>query len=401
MYCKKVKVKSGLVWECVEDGPPNPATGKRRQIKRRGKTRIEAKQRVEEILTSLQDDGIDYRLSNVMTFERVATTWLEVYAATGVKRGSIRIREKEINLLNEYLARAPITDITHYMYQNLLIDLDKRGYARTTISGVNTCANMIFKYAKRNKLIKENPREDAIVPKRKVSIKDLEENKNSIRGSYFESEELDEFLNTVLTVGLDLDKEWFFTLAFSGMRPGELVALKKSDLDFDNNTIRISKTLYSEKNNMKEYMLDTTKTSKSRIIDMDESIMKMLKQLVRSNNRHKMKYRTVVEDFHDEDFVFQRYNGYPFLTKNLSSRMKRLLKSSEVKKELTPHSFRHTHISMMTEAGAELSTIMERVGHVDPNTTLKVYTHVTEKMKVTSIKNVTAHHTNILEKLSF
>lgn len=399
MYCKKVKTKSESVWECVEDGPPNPATGKRRQIKRRGKTRTEAKQRVEEILNSLQDDGIDYRVSTVMTFERVATTWLEVYAATGVKRGSIRIREKEINLLNEYLARAPITDITHYMYQNLLIDLDKRGYARTTISGVNTCANMIFKYAKRNKLIKENPREDAIVPKKKVSIKDLEE--NSIKESYFESEELDKFLNAVLTIGLDLDKEWFFTLAFSGIRPGELVALKKSDLDFNKNTIRISKTLYSEKNNMKEYVLDTTKTNRSRIIDMDESIMKMLKQLVRSNDRHKMKYRTVIEDFHDEDFVFQRSNGYPFLTKNLSDRMKRLLKFSEVKKELTPHSFRHTHISMMTEAGAELSTIMERVGHIDPNTTLKVYTHVTEKMKVTSIKNVTDHHTNILEKLSF
>src|SRR5690625_1925984 len=399
MYCKKVKTKSGSVWECVEDAPPNTATGKRRQIKRRGKTRTEAKQRVEEILNPLQDDGIDYRVSTVMTFERVAKTWLEVYAATGVKRGSIRIREKEINLLNEYLAREPITDINHYMYQNLLIDLDKRGYARTTISGVNTCAIVIFNYAKRNKLIKENPREDAIVPKKKVSIKDLEE--NSIKESYFESDELDKFLNAVLTVGLDLDKEWFFTLAFSGMRPGELVALKKSDLDFNKNTIRISKTLYSENNNMKEYVLDTTKTNRSRIIDMDEAIMKMLKQLVRSNDLHKMKYRTVIEDFHDEDFVFQRKNGYPFLTKNLSDRMKRLLKFSEVEKELTPHSFRHTHISMMTEAGAELSTIMERVGHIDPNTTLKVYTHVTEKMKVTSIKNVTDHHTNILEKLSF
>src|SRR5699024_2728433 len=308
-------------------------------------------------------------------------------------RGSIRIREKEINLLNEYLARAPITDITHYMYQNLLIDLDKRGYARTTISGVNTCANMIFKYAKRNKLIKENPREDAIVPKKKVSIKDLEE--NSIKESYFESEELDKFLNAVLTVGLDLDKEWFFTLAFSGMRPGELVALKKSDLDINKNTIRISKTLYSENNNMKEYVLDTTKTNRSRIIDMDESIMKMLKQLVRSNDLHKIKYRTVIEDFHDEDFVFQRKIGYAFLTK------KRLSKVTKIEKKWNPHNFRHKHISMMTEAGAELSTIMERVGHIDLNTTFKIYTHVTEKMKVTSIKNVTSHHTNILEKLSF
>src|SRR5699024_1874249 len=129
MHCKKVRTKSESVWECVEDGPPNPATGKRRQIRRRGKTHAETKRRVEEILNSHQDYGIDYRVSTVMKFERVATTWLEVYAATGVKRGSIRIREKEINLLNEYLARAPITDITHYMYQNLLIDLDKRGYA--------------------------------------------------------------------------------------------------------------------------------------------------------------------------------------------------------------------------------------------------------------------------------
>src|SRR5699024_11934572 len=128
-------------------------------------------------------------------FERVATTWLEVYAATGVKRGSIRIREKEINLLNEYLARAPITDITHYMYQNLLIDLDKRGYARTTISGVNTCANMIFKYAKRKKLIKKNPREDAIVSKKKITIKDIEE--NSKKKSYLKSKEREKYINTV------------------------------------------------------------------------------------------------------------------------------------------------------------------------------------------------------------
>lgn len=399
MYCRKVKVKTGHVWECVEDGPRNTATGRRRQIKRRGKTKIEAKQRVENLIKSLEEDGIDHRMTSNMTFEKVANTWLEVYAATGVKRGSVRIREKEVNLLNYYLAQAPISEITHYMYQNLLIDLDKRDYARSTISGVNTCANMIFKYAKRNKLIKENPREDAIVPKKKISIKELEE--NSIEDSYFENDELDRFLNAVLTIGLNLDKEWFFTLAFSGMRPGELIALKKSDLNFKNNTIRISKTLYNENNNMKDYTLDTTKTNRSRIVDMDDHIMKMLKSLIKANDMHKMKYRTLLEDFHDENFVFQRENGYPFTVKNISSRMKRLLKFAKISKRLTPHSFRHTHISMLTEAGAELPTIMLRVGHIDPNTTLKVYTHVTEKMKVTSMENVTSHHSNILKKLSF
>src|SRR5699024_11301818 len=101
-------------WECVEDAPPNPATGKRRQIKRRGKTRTEAKQRVEEILNSLQDAGIDYRVSTVMTFEKVAHTWLEVYAATGGKRGSIRIREEAVKLLNEKHTKEQNTEIAHY-----------------------------------------------------------------------------------------------------------------------------------------------------------------------------------------------------------------------------------------------------------------------------------------------
>lgn len=127
----------------------------------------------------------------------------------------------------------------------------------------------------------------------------------------------------------------------------------------------------------------------------------MLRELVRLNDTHKMKYRTLLEDFHDEDFVFQRNNGYPYVIKSLSSRMKRLLKFCDIKKNLTPHSFRHTHFSMLTESGTELSTIMERVGHVDPNTTLKVYTHVTEKMKIKSVENVTEIHNNILEKLPF
>lgn len=398
MHCRKIKVKSGEVWSCITDGPHNPATGKRRQIERRGKTKKEAKSRVEEALRTLTEDGIDDSVASHMTFEQITNKWLVVYSATGVKRGSVRIREKEVKILNSYFAKSPIANITHNMYQNMLLDLDKRGYARTTINGVNTCANMIFKYAKKNKLIKENPREDAIVPKKSVTVEELEN--DTIEETYFESEELDEFLDAVLNIGLHLDMERFYTLAFSGMRPGELVALKKEDLDFGNNTIRISKTLYNEKNNMQEYQIDTTKTNKARVIEMDETIMNMLKKLVRNNDKHRMKYR-VLDEFHDSDFVFQRPNGYPFITKNLASRMKRILKYADISKELTPHSFRHTHISMMAESGTDLPTIMKRVGHEDPDTTLKVYTHVTEKMKIKSVDNVTQLHKDILDKIIF
>nr|WP_289038195.1 site-specific integrase [uncultured Allobacillus sp.] len=398
MQCRKVKNKSGEVWECVADGPRNPATGKRNQIKRRGRTRAEAKKKVEYEIRSLKEDGIDQRANQHITFERLAEKWLEVYEASGVKRGSVRIRKKEVALLNGYFAKSPVADINHFMYQNMLIDLDKREYAKNTINGVNTCANMIFKYAKRNKLIRDNPREGAVVPTKPKTVEQLEV--DEIEESYMEYEELERFLDAVMKIGLDLDQERFYTLAFTGMRPGELLALKKDDLDFENNTIRVSKTLYNENNNMREYSLETTKTSKARIVDMNPAIMHMLKRLIHRNDKHKMKNSTLIDDFHDENFVFQRPNGYPFVTKNIADRMRRILKYADIKKKLTPHSFRHTHISMLTEAGEDLPTIMERVGHEDPETTLKVYTHVTKKSKVKSVKSVTQHHHSILEKLS-
>src|SRR5690625_3829812 len=317
MNCKVIKLKSGNVWECVDDGPRDPATGKRRQVRRRGRTRKIARKRVEDVIRSLEEDGIDKSISATTTFENVSNKWIAVYAASGVKRGSVRIREKALKILKRYLRKAPITEINHFMYQQMLIEPDKEGYAESTINGVNTCANMIFKYAIRNKLIRDNPREGAIVPKKPVTIEELE--KNNQEDGYFEREELEKFLDLVLTMGLELDIEWFYTLAFSGMRSGELLALKKSDLDFKNNTIRISKTLYNENNNMKEYVLDTTKTSITRTINLDPTIMKMLKTLVRKNDKHKLKYQTQIEDFHDADFVFQRTNGYPYITKSIAN----------------------------------------------------------------------------------
>ncbi|WP_236809623.1 tyrosine-type recombinase/integrase [Bacillus glycinifermentans] len=61
--------------------------------------------------------------------------------------------------------------------------------------------------------------------------------------------------------------------------------------------------------------------------------------------------------------------------------MERLLEKTSIMKHATPHILRHTHISMLTEAGVDLPTIMKRMGYDDIRTTMKIYTHVTEKMK--------------------
>jgi len=61
--------------------------------------------------------------------------------------------------------------------------------------------------------------------------------------------------------------------------------------------------------------------------------------------------------------------------------MPRLLKTSKLPEELTPHSLRHTHTSPLAEAGVGLEEIMERLGHSADEITRKVYLHITKTKK--------------------
>lgn len=87
--------------------------------------------------------------------------------------------------------------------------------------------------------------------------------------------------------------------------------------------------------------------------------------------------------------------GYPEYIKTIENRMARLLKIAGLNESLTPHSLRHTHVSLLTEAGAELQEIMDRLGHRDDDTTRYVYTHVTKPKK----KEASQRFSNLMESL--
>jgi len=401
MFCEEIKLKSGQKrWVCVADGPTDPATGKRNQISRRGKTKKEAMNRVNEVINSLKKDGIDQRIGKNMTFDELATEWLTTYSLTGVKRATIRIRETEIRILNSYIAKTPIVNISYSGYQKIINEVTSK-YARTTVIGVNTTANMIFKYAIRDKLIKDNPTVGTVIPKKRKTVEEIES--VPLEKKYLDNLELSDFLNAVTEHGLELDIERFYLLAFSGMRSGELCALRWSDIDFKNNTIRITKTLYNESNNMKKYEITPPKTEGSiRTIQMEKEIMNLLKFHRKRQLKITSQFRILNPDeYNDGNFVFCRANGYPFVQKNINERMNRLLTHTSIEKSATPHIFRHTHISMMTEAGVDLTTIMERVGHDDAQTTLKIYTHVTKKMKNDASEKMTITFEKVMQNIKY
>ncbi|CAC8274265.1 phage integrase family protein [Staphylococcus aureus] len=64
----------------------------------------------------------------------------------------------------------------------------------------------------------------------------------------------------------------------------------------------------------------------------------------------------------------------------INKRLSSAAESLNINKKVTTHTLRHTHISLLAEMNISLKAIMKRVGHTDEKTTIKVYTHVTEKM---------------------
>lgn len=314
-----------------------------------------------------------------MLFRELSDDWLTTYANT-VKVSTVRVRKHESGRLIEHLGAYRAKDITKKMYQDVLNKLKRQGLSDSTIEGIHTTGRMIFGYAIEFDIISVNPTQFAKAPKTKKTVEQLESESEVVK--YLEKEDLSTFLKEAKEQGIDGDYLIFLLLSYSGMRTGELCALKWSDFNEKDLTLSITKTYYNPTNNMLKYELLTPKTNTSkRKIELSPIIFDELKNHRSAQNEFKMQYR---KTYHNKDFVFvnkDKYPGYPIYIKRIESRMARLLKLSGLNTSLTPHSLRHTHTSLLAEAGVGLQEIMERLGHKDDETTKSVYLHVTKSMK--------------------
>lgn len=114
---------------------------------------------------------------------------------------------------------------------------------------------------------------------------------------------------------------------------------------------------------------------------MDEDVIKAL--LLHKETQAKT-IQQLGDDYYNQDFIFaktERHPRYPIVIKMVQLRMARLLTIAKLNPDLTPHSLRHTHTSLLAEAGVALEQIMDRLCHTDDQITKNVYLHVTQEMK--------------------
>jgi integrase len=389
---ERKKCTCGATWSFRISAGKNPVTGKYDYEEGHGfKTKKEAELAAAKVYTQIKE-GTFVRESNI-TFEEFSQQWLKLYESTGkVKISTVRVRKHEVGRLSPYFAKLRMRDISKQRYQDALINL-KESFADNTLDGIHRTGRMIFKKAVELDVIKIDPTQYAHVPKTQKTVEELENSEIAVK--YLEKEELAQFIQTARDYGLDRDYLIFKTLAYSGLRAGELCALKWRDVDFDQHTINITKTYYNPTNLITGYHLLTPKTKSAvRRIELDEKLIaeleeyKQLQEMQKSQN----------PEYYDKDFVFAKTKknaGYPEYIKSIENRMARLLKIVGLNESLTPHSLRHTHVSLLTEAGAELQEIMDRLGHRDDDTTRYVYTHVTKPKK----KEASQRFSSLMESL--
>lgn len=367
----------------------NSETGKYEYISKTGfKRKSDAKHQAEMIERQLRNG--EYIPPSSSTFKQVADEWLSQYA-NDVKVSSVRAREKAIHHAIERFNTKPIQTIKKHDYQRFVDDMSVQ-YSKNYVDSIVASTNMIFKYAYEMRLIKVLPSESIKRPKKKVSVEELED--IEIHKKFLEKDELFQFLEVAKYHHSPQNSfEVFTTLAYTGMRAGELLALKWSDIDFENNTISITKTYYNPNNNKKHYQILTPKTESSiGKISVDPHVIQLLKD-----------YKVNVQDtwknelYVDNNFVFTDVNGYPLVIKKLSTWIQAIMKKTDItNKHISTHSFRHTHCALLIEAGVHIKEIQERLRHKDINTTMNIYAKITNSYK----KDASQKFSKLMENVS-
>lgn len=232
----------------------------------------------------------------------------------------------------------------------------------------------MLNYAVMIDIIPSNPMKKVIKPRITEHHKEFT--------NYYSKSELTQFLEACRETKRPKIYTAFRVLSYSGMRIGELLALKWSDIDFENNTININKTLTATRHNFK---IGSPKTPNSyRTLSMDAKTMQVLKNW-RFQQRRDL-FKLGFNPFNQDQFVFSNSKN-SFLNEvtvrgwNIAVCKKNHLRC------ITLHGFRHTHASLLFQAHTPMEDVKERLGHSSITTTMNVYTHVTKTQKTEAINN--------------
>lgn len=311
----------------------------------------ECMQAERDFLNTIQyEDILDYDIS----FESVYNEWwnfkkktLKSTTAYGIKG----VLDKHIFIFfKEYKLHSIKINII-----NKWIDaIEKNNNTIKSKNRVIGYAKMLFDYAADN--YNFDRKISSKIQKFKVEeISGLKESK----WNFLTYDEFKQFINVV-------DNKYYYLifsfLYYTGLRIGEASALNWTDIDFENKTLSINKTLSNKIGNGSYKILAPKTENSNRIIDLDDNLIELLKKHYKEESK--------IYKFTKNMFIFGNMNHLS--TTTLRRYLNKYLKLSGIKSKrinykegesiITIHGFRHSHASLLINLGLDFKDVAERLG---------------------------------------
>ena len=223
---------------------------------------------------------------------------------------------------------------------NYITYLNKKISARSINRHIVSIKNY-FKFLERNNLITNNPT---------VDISGLKMPKKMPR--ILSEEDINNLLDLPLEDAYDYRNKAMLELMYSsGLRVSELLSLEVNNIDFNMNLVRV----YG-------------KGSKERIVPIDDIATKYLFEYINI-------YRNTLLKNKESDILFLNSRGSKLSRQGFFKILKEIAREKGIKKELSPHTIRHSFATHLLNNGADLRSIQTMLGHENIETT-QIYTHV-------------------------
>lgn len=334
----------------------NPATGKRKQQWiTAGPSKREAEKQMTKLIHEL-DSGMFVKPDKTIMKDYLEK-WLSDYAKPNL---SPRSYDRYTGIINKYLipelGSIQLTQLRPEHLQRHYTTGLNRGLSALTIRYHHALIHIALKTAVKWGLVNRNVA-DAVDPPRF---------KRSAMQTWNEDE-----INRFLEAAKDSHYyPLFYTALFTGMRRGELLALRWQDVDFIYSQIYISRSLHQLRNG--SYIFTQPKSEKSRrTIALSSSLFLVLNEYRKTKEAEAL---LLGQTLNDADLVFNN-SGKPLRPNTVTYAWERIAARNGIK-VIRLHDARHTHASLMLKQGIHPKIVQERLGHASIQMTLDTYSHV-------------------------
>ena len=325
-----------------------------------GKTRRE----VDEKLTKAKvdrDTGFVFDADN-LTLGNYLDRWINDSVRDTVRQRTWERYEQIVRVhIKPALGRVKLKNITPTHARALYREKLDTGLAPRTVNYVHTTLSKALKDAVADGLITRNPASSVKAPRPK---------KKEIRP--LSSEQAKAFLETVRG---DRFEAAFVVALHCGLREGEILGLKWSDVDLDAGILQVRRTLSEA---LAGQLFEPPKNGKGRSVKLTARAVEALRNHL---TRQIEEIESLGDRYRDQGLVFPSRVGTPMNAKNLTARsFKPLLKKAGLP-DIRFHDLRHTFATLMLQNGEHPKVVQEMLGHATIAITMDTYSHVLPNMQ--------------------